>query len=786
MGTLKIAFQLSIMLRGLQIAALVGTILVLINQGDRLFHGPYDAQLWIKLVLTYLTPYCVSVVSSVLSFRNWQSTQELLLNQKRSFERFPESNPNPVFRVSAQNELIYANSAAQKMFAPMGIQIAHGLPQSLVEILSTSIEATAKQGELPTFASGVKRFEVGAAILGQDRAINAYCRDVTAEFVIQRLPERNPAPVLRMTDMGELRYANPAAQAIVTALELSLNAPIPSAMYGALVDGAEDPDFAYEIEANGQTFAFSSEWVPELELFNLYGTDISAIKALTRFPAMNPNPVFRVNDSNVLIYANPASALIFDVLKLGEGDVLPPEFIQSVIDSVHASQAHEPLPRVPVGIKIFELSASRLAEKGWINVYARDVTAEDVIRRLPERNPAVVLRVSEMGELLYGNPASKALLQFLNVKAGDTLPSHIYGGIVDSADAPGEKGLEVETDQAVISLTAVWVPEFSIFNVYGTDITAMKALTRFPAMNPNPVLRLAQKTGELLFANSAAQLICQGLHIDSGQALSQEKLAEVEQAAANASAVEVHVEGRIFELQPVAIAGFDFFNLYGTEVTAARQLAVLNAENEALLLNILPPTIAVRLRDGEAQIADFFEDISVLFADIVGFTNMSAQISPHELLNILNTVFSVFDELTERYQLEKIKTIGDAYMVVGGLDQRSDHAHRIALMGLDMVRMIRELTRDWEYPLDIRVGIHVGTAVAGVIGIKKFIYDVWGDTVNVASRMESNSLSGKIQLSEAAKNKLEDDFFVSYRGLIDVKGKGELPTWFLDGARPSD
>ena len=173
----------------------------------------------------------------------------------------------------------------------------------------------------------------------------------------------------------------------------------------------------------------------------------------------------------------------------------------------------------------------------------------------------------------------------------------------------------------------------------------------------------------------------------------------------------------------------------------------------------------------------------MLFADIVGFTAMSAKVSPQALLKILNDIFSGFDEIAEKYQLEKIKTIGDAYMVVGGLRGHPDHAKKLAYMALEMIARVQVLTEGWDEPLQIRVGIHVGAGVAGVIGIQKFIYDVWGDTVNVASRMESNSEVGKIQVSEDAKNALEEHFMFTPRGPIEIKGKGEMHTWFLDGPR---
>ncbi len=205
---------------------------------------------------------------------------------------------------------------------------------------------------------------------------------------------------------------------------------------------------------------------------------------------------------------------------------------------------------------------------------------------------------------------------------------------------------------------------------------------------------------------------------------------------------------------------------------------------ESLLLNILPEAIAERLKLHEAIIADSFPEVTVLFADIVGFTALSANISPTKLVDFLNKIFSAFDLLTQIHGLEKIKTIGDAYMVVGGLPApRKDHAEAIANMALDMQREIARFNTLHHQTLSMRVGIHTGPVVAGVIGLKKFIYDLWGDTVNTASRMESHSLPGCIQVTAATYQLLKHKYLFEERGAIAVKGKGEMETYFLLGKK---
>ncbi|OAB55184.1 hypothetical protein AY599_08345 [Leptolyngbya valderiana BDU 20041] len=207
-------------------------------------------------------------------------------------------------------------------------------------------------------------------------------------------------------------------------------------------------------------------------------------------------------------------------------------------------------------------------------------------------------------------------------------------------------------------------------------------------------------------------------------------------------------------------------------------------ETEKLLLNILPAAIAKRLKNESKTIADDYTSVTILFADIVGFTKLSSQIPATELVQLLNYVFSAFDRLSERHGLEKIKTIGDAYMVVGGLPEpRSNHAEAIAQMALDMQQVITEFNRQTRSSLDIRIGIHSGPVVAGVIGLKKFVYDLWGDTVNIASRMESHGVAGQIQVSADTYDRIRSMFVLAERGTIHVKGKGDMKTYFLLGRK---
>lgn len=226
------------------------------------------------------------------------------------------------------------------------------------------------------------------------------------------------------------------------------------------------------------------------------------------------------------------------------------------------------------------------------------------------------------------------------------------------------------------------------------------------------------------------------------------------------------------------------YALRRTVEAQAHDLARERARSESLLLNMLPLAVAARLKEGATVIADGHPEVTVLFADLVGFTALSTTLAPEALLARLNEVFTAFDERCAALGLEKIKTIGDAYMVVGGAPEpRPDHAVACVRMALAMHDALDQVRRRHGDRLELRIGIHSGPIVAGVIGTRKFAYDVWGDTVNTASRMESHSVPGRIQLSDATARIVEPEFELEDRGTIAIKGKGPMRTWFVVGPR---
>jgi class 3 adenylate cyclase len=504
------------------------------------------------------------------------------------------------------------------------------------------------------------------------------------------------------------------------------------------------------------------------------------LEAFNRFPDQNPNPVMRVSHDGELIYANQASAPILSAQQLRVGDPLPAK----LLDDLRQAAAGGGTVEVRCGLQTFALLPVLVPELDFMHLYGTDVTAARVVAKFPDENPNPVLRMDGEGTLIYANLASTGIVNALGVTIGEPIPAQVLDQLRRACAGELAEPIELRHEGRTYTLKPVLVEEFGFTNIYGTDVTATKAVDKFPNQNPNPVLRTT-RDGRMTYANPASELVRKALRTDVGEELPPDVRERIQRLldSDEGGMLEVEADGRVFELLVVSVYEFDSINLYGTDVTAAREVARLAGENERLLLNILPASIAERLRSGEQVIADRFDELTVLFADCVGFTELSSRLPPAQVVDQLNQVFSTFDGLVERYGLEKIKTIGDAYMVAGGLLPGGDHPERVAAMGLEMLSEVERL-RDTSFPgLQVRIGMHVGPAVAGVIGLKKFIYDVWGDTVNVASRMETLGEPGRLQVTESTQRRLRDAFDFEPRGTIEVKGLGPTATYYLVGRR---
>ncbi len=502
------------------------------------------------------------------------------------------------------------------------------------------------------------------------------------------------------------------------------------------------------------------------------------IESINRFPDQNPNPVLRTDVEGRLLYANPASASITSTLGASVGQRLP----SGLFDELVAAAAESPARDVEIqcGLRTYALLAVAVPELAVYNLYGTDVTAAKVVAKFPEDNTNPVLRATPDGTLIYANAASSELIGTLEIKVGDPLPATLIDQIRQRTEDDETEPIEVTGDGRAYALTPVAVREFGFTNIYGTDVTAQRAIDKFPNENPNPVLRVSRDR-ILTYANPASGPILDAWEARVGDPLGDELYEQLEAASDPQAPMRIEVEGggRLFSLKIVAVFEFDSINVYGTDITADR-------ENERLLLNILPASIADRLKHGERVIADRFEQMTVLFADVVDFTPFAAALPANDVVSVLNSVFALFDQLTERYGLEKIKTIGDAYMVIGGMTADDGHVERVADMALDMIKAVRRYRTGSGQRLQIRVGMHVGPTVAGVIGLRKFIYDVWGDTVNTASRMESSGVPGRVQVSEETRRLLERRYELEPRGIVDIKGKGPMSTYLLVRRRRSD
>jgi guanylate cyclase len=241
----------------------------------------------------------------------------------------------------------------------------------------------------------------------------------------------------------------------------------------------------------------------------------------------------------------------------------------------------------------------------------------------------------------------------------------------------------------------------------------------------------------------------------------------------------------VLNIGAVSTIAFVLLNYFvGQKDLAYRLLSVEQDRSESLLLNVLPQQIAARLKSGEKTIADYHPSVSILFADLVGFTPLTDDLSPTAMVELLNDIYSHFDSLIEKYGVEKIRTIGDNYMIAAGLPAPGEeHAKTLARVALEMNAYVAGLATAGGRRLSFRFGINSGPVIAGVIGHKKFAYDVWGDTVNTASRMESQGKPGMIQITQATYDLIKDDFECELHGPVNVKGKGEMLTWFLIGAQ---
>ena len=772
--------------RAIKTAIVVGITLVAITQGASILAGEFTSQMAWQIPLTVMVPFTVSLLTSatvVGSARRVNSAAHgRLRDQLEAINKFPNLNPNPVMRVSLAGDLLYSNSASDPITSALGISEGDRLPASLFRNLTS--EAEKELGGSIEVPAGVKTYSLLPVLFGDLDFINVYGTDITAMKVLNKFPDLNPNPVMKMTADGTLDYANAAADAVVDALGMVVGGKFSPDIIRSIEDICNDrTDEPLLVSGDGRTYSLNPVYTPEFEITNIYGLDITARIAMNKFPDQNPNPVLRISIDGNLEYANPASEPICKAMGIEIGDKLPADLMQQ-FSKIADSGSSETI-EVEADDRVFSLLVVAVFEFNRINIYGTDITAMKVLNKFPDLNPSPVMRMSPEGRLEYANSAAAPVVRAMGMEVGNLFSPEMLSIIKALRSGKSSDPLEVSGEGRTYSLTPVHTREFDITNIYGDDITARIAMNKFPDQNPNPVLRISNDQ-VVEYANPASELTLKAIGARVGERLPEEFFTKIKAISDSGSteSLEVSTGGRTFSLLVVGVFEFGFINLYGTEITATLELEDAHKANELLLLNILPASIADRLKKGEGLIADRFEDMSVLFADVVGFTQISRNMSPSDLVKMLNHVFSLFDRVAERLALEKIKTIGDAYMVAGGLgtDGQGD-AEKLADMGLEMLELLAKYREESGVDLQVRIGMHTGPAVAGVVGLKKFIYDIWGETVNTASRMESHGVPNRIQVLESTTEKLAGSHIFEERGKVDVKGIGMLNTYFLTGRR---
>ncbi|WP_052517788.1 adenylate/guanylate cyclase domain-containing protein [Archangium violaceum] len=441
----------------------------------------------------------------------------------------------------------------------------------------------------------------------------------------------------------------------------------------------------------------------------------------------------------------------------------------------------------------------------------------DLQDRLVEANAAAQRLFGESGDALRGRPISELLPRWTPPEPSspeappregewvwhgtERSPRHAHVLRVSCVPVPEGRVLVLRdlTAQAEVEASLRHQKEYYESLVLHSPVAMVTVNLRFSVVSWNPAAeRLFGYTAREAKGRNILRLVAgEGPLREEAEATSREAL---ERGSVKIVTRRMRKDGTPVDVELVALpvtvegerVGFvaiyhDLTQLRRMHEQEVAHLRTIESERERadqLLLNILPKPVADRLKHGQRIIVENFPDVTVLFADLVDFTRFAAQHSPPDVLQVLNMVFSIFDQLTDEFGVEKVKTIGDAYMAVGGLSlPRSDHAEAMAGLALAMRAEVLKLGDQLQIPLHLRIGLHSGPVTAGVISGKKFAYDLWGDTVNTASRMESHGVVDGIHLSEAVHERLRGRYRFQDQGIVPVKGKGPMRTWLLLGAQ---
>jgi class 3 adenylate cyclase len=479
------------------------------------------------------------------------------------------------------------------------------------------------------------------------------------------------------------------------------------------------------------------------------------LDVLLKFPDQNPNPVLKASTSGALMYANEGGRMIQDAWAIRVGDAIP----DAIINHARA-ESRSPL-ELDVANKTFAFHIVQVPEFDFINIYGTDVTAMKAIAKFPDQNPNPVLKASLTGALMYVNAGGQAILEAWEVGLGDQVPGEILAHEAEETHAP----LELAVGHKTFAFHIVRVPQFDFINIYGTDVTAMKAIAKFPDQNPNPVLKTSLD-GELLYANEGGKDIQEAWSLAVGDAVPE---SIIEHARSHSTLpLEMEVAGKTYLFQIVSVPEFGFVNIYGTDVTAAR-------DNEQILRKLakyFSPQVyeSIFTGDLEVKIETRRKRLTVFFSDIKGFTEITERLEPEVLTELITEYLTEMTNIAVAHGGTVDKYIGDAIMVFFG-DPKSRGHKEDALACIRMSIAMRDglhgLRRSWQnrgvsQPLNIRIGVHTDTCTVGNFGSHdRLDYTTIGNGVNLASRLESNANTNQILISE--------DTYLLIRDSIDCK-----------------
>ena len=499
------------------------------------------------------------------------------------------------------------------------------------------------------------------------------------------------------------------------------------------------------------------------------------IKVLEKFPDQNPNPVLRFSDKGVLQYYNSPSEPIINAWKININDKPNKKFLDKLKITL-AENEHS--FEINVDSKSFLLKAVYIKELGFINVYGTDITAKKAIDKFPDQNPNPVMRISEEGILHYHNTASFDIVNSHNLKIGEMISDNLIGLVSKTILTNSITQNELTAGNKTFLANFVPVPEFGFIIIYATDITAKKVINKFPDKNPNPVMRFG-KDGELKYFNDASKYIIKNWGIALNDTIPKEIIKNLTKPNANdVHNMEFEVGNKTYYLNLVRINEFDFFLLYGTDITDTKDKEMILTK----LSKYFSPQVYNSIFTGEldVKIDTNRKNLTVFFSDIKGFTTITEKLEPEILTELITYYLTEMTNIAIEYGGTVDKYIGDAIMIFFG-DPKTDGITKDAVscvaMALKMKRKLKAIRKKWASfglteSLDVRMGIHTDVCTVGNFGSQdRLDYTVLGNGVNLASRLESLANPNEILISENTFNIIKKDIDCTYVDEIIVKGK---------------